>query len=294
MGDAAAPVALAGGTGFTGRRVAARLGATGRRVRALVRAGSDVTVLPREAEPVVGDLDAPATLDRWLEGCDSLVYVASMGFGHVPGVIDACRRAGIRRAVFVSTTAIFTYLPAPSKSKRQAAEAAVMQSGLAWTILRPTMIYGAPGDRNVERLLRTVKKWPVIPVPGNGRSLLQPVHVEDLADGIVAAWREDVAAERAYELSGAVPISFDAAIDAAAAACGKSVAKLHLPLAPVAWTLRCIEKLGITPRVKSEQVLRLAEDKAFPHESAARDLGFRPRGFAEGVAEEARLLGLAP
>jgi nucleoside-diphosphate-sugar epimerase len=216
-----------------------------------------------------------------------------MGFGQVPGVIEACHRAGIHRAVFVSTTAIFTYLPAPSKVKRKAAEAAVLESGLAWTILRPTMIYGAPGDRNVERLLGTVARWPVIPVPGTGRSLLQPVHVDDLADAVVAAWRSEAAIGKAYEISGAAPISFDAAIDAAARACGRRVRKVHLPLAPVAWLLRAIETAGITPRIKSEQVLRLAEDKAFPHDAAARDLGFGPRGFASGTAEEARLLGLA-
>jgi nucleoside-diphosphate-sugar epimerase len=130
-------------------------------------------------------------------------------------------------------------------------------------------------------------------VPGSGRSLLQPVHVDDLADAVVAAWASAAATGRAYEISGAEPLSFDAAIDAAAQACGRRVRKVHLPLGPVAWILRMIEKAGITPRIKSEQILRLAEDKAFPHDAAARDLGFGPRAFATGTAEEARLLGLA-
>lgn len=293
MHDELLPVALAGGTGFTGRRVAPKLARGSRPVRALARAGSDVSVLPREVAVLRGDLDDARSLDAWLGGCRSLVYVASMGFGHVPGVIAACSRAGIRRAVFVSTTAIFTYLPAPSKAKRQAAEGAVFQSDLAWTILRPTMIYGAPGDRNVERLMGVVANWPVIPVPGSGRSLVQPVHVDDLAEAVVAAWSSDTAIGRAYEISGAEPLSLDATIDVAAHACGRRVRKIHLPIVPVAWILRAIEKAGVTPRIKSEQVQRLAEDKAFSHDAAVRDLGFRPRAFATGTAEEARLLGLA-
>ncbi|HEY3821364.1 MAG TPA: NAD(P)H-binding protein [Polyangiaceae bacterium] len=293
MRDVLLPVALAGGTGFTGRRVAKRLAQWQGSARALVRKSSDTSALPADLTICHGDLDDPLSLDGWLKGCASLVYVASMGFGHVPGMIAACDRAGVRRAVFVSTTAIFTHLPALSKARRQAAEAAVTGSRLAWTILRPTMIYGAAGDRNVERLLNAVARWPAIPVPGNGRSLLQPVHVDDLADAIVSAWRKDIAIGRAYQISGAEPLSFDATIDTAARACGRRVRKLHLPLSPVAWALRSLEAIGLPARIKSEQVLRLAEDKAFSHHDAVHDLGFTPRAFSEGAAQEADLLGLA-
>lgn len=286
------PVALAGGTGFTGRRVALRLARRGAPAVALVRPSGDASLLPAGTTTRPGDLSDPASVERWLSGCRSLVYCASMGFGHVPGVVDACLRAGVGRAVFVSTTAIFTSLPAPSKGVRQEAEAAVLRSALRWTIVRPTMIYGAPGDRNVERLLRAVARWPVIPVPGAGRSLVQPVHVDDLADAIVAAWANPSAAGRAYDLSGAAPLALADLIAAAGAAVGRRPVRLHLPLRPVAWALRAAERAGLRPRIRAEQVLRLAEDKAFPHAAAARDLGFAPRSFEDGVREEARLLGL--
>ena len=261
---------------------------------ALVRPTSESGALPPDSECREGDLADASSLDRGLAGCRSLVYAASMGFGHIPGVLDACKRAGVRRAVFVSTTAIFTRLPAPSKAVRTAAEDAVRASGLDWTIVRPTMIYGAPGDRNIERLVRFVSRRPFVPVPGSGRSLVQPVHVDDLADGIVAAWASAAAVGKSYDLSGAASLSLDALIDAAAAACGRRARKLHLPLGPVAGMLGLLESVGLRPRIKREQVLRLAEDKAFPHEEAARDLGFVPRTFEDGVQEEARLLGLAP
>jgi nucleoside-diphosphate-sugar epimerase len=200
----------------------------------------------------------------------------------------------VRRAVFVSTTGIFTRLPADSKAVRVAAEETVRTSRLAWTILRPTMIYGAPGDRNMERLVRRVANWRPIFVPGNGKALIQPVHVDDLADAIVAAFGSLAAEGRAYDVSGAAPLSLDATIDAAAAAVGKRRAKFHLPLAPVAWMLRALEAIRAPVPVKSEQVLRLAEDKAFAHADAARDFGFAPRRFEDGIAEEARALGMAP
>lgn len=287
-------VAVAGATGFTGRRVAARLVAKGHALRCLVRAGSDRVVLPAGVETVTGDLADVASLGGWLRGCDSLVYCASMGFGQIPGVVAAAEAAGVRRAVFVSTTGIFTRLAAPSKAVRVAAEDSVRASGLAWTIIRPTMIYGAPGDRNMERLLRWVARRPFVVVPGNGGALIQPVHVDDLADAIVAAFGAAAAERREYNVSGRAPLSLDATIDAASAAVGKRRGKLHLPLGPVAATLRLFEAIRIPFRVKSEQVRRLAEDKAFAHDDAARDFGFAPRAFEDGIADEARLLGLAP
>lgn len=286
-------VALAGATGFTGRRVAARLAAQGRALRCLVRAGSDRTALPPGAEWILGDLGDRESVDSWLTGCEELVSCASMGFGHVPGLVAAAESAGVRRAVFVSTTAVFTTLPARSKLVRVEAEECVRASRLEWTILRPTMIYGAPGDRNMERLLRALARWPVVLVPGRGRALLQPVHVEDLAAAIVAALDSERAACRVYDVSGADALPLDAVIDAAAAAVGRRRAKLRLPMRPVAAALRLAERVGLRLPLREEQVLRLAEDKAFSHAAAADDFGFAPRTFAEGIAEEARLLGLA-
>lgn len=285
-------VALAGGTGFTGRRVALRLAAGGHKLRCLVRASSERGVLPVDAEVFDGDLGLKSTLAKWLTGCDALVYCASMGMGHVPGVAAAADAAGVRRSVWVSTTAIFTSLPAASKSMRLQAEECARGGKAVWTILRPTMIYGARGDRNMERLLRWLAKWPVVFVPGNGRALMQPVHVDDLADAIVAALASSAAERNAYDVSGRAPLSLDASIDAASAALGRRRTKLHLPLRPVAWLLAAPERVGWTFPVRGEQVRRLAEDKAFAHDDASRDFGFAPRAFEDGIAQEARELGL--
>ena len=157
---------VTGATGFTGRRAVRELLGRGHRVAAFVRASSDRATLPPEVEVVAGDLDRPATLEAALRGRDALVNVASLGFGHAPGIVAAARAAGIGRAVFVGTTAVRTTLPAASKAVRLAAEQAVLGGGIGATLLRPTMIYGAPGDRNLERLLRFVRRCPIIPVPG--------------------------------------------------------------------------------------------------------------------------------
>src|SRR5258708_18932710 len=140
-------ILLVGGTGFVGSAVAARL--ADRRTIALVRSTSDRSVLPDGIEIRTGDLAQPLPLG----GVDTLVYCASMGFGHVPGLVQQLEKQAVRRAVFVSTTAIFTTLKSASRAMRLDAEAARQPASLVWTILRPTMIYDTAPARNLTPLL---------------------------------------------------------------------------------------------------------------------------------------------
>ncbi len=329
---------VTGGSGFLGGFV----------LREAVRRGHEVTALARSpaaagkvralgARPVSGDLAAPgpaaaAALAEALAAGEVLVSLASLGFGHAPAIVAAAERAHVRRAVFVSTTAVTTTLPAATKRVRLAAERQIAASALDWTILRPTMIYGAAGDRNLSRLLPLLRRVPVLPVPG-GLHLQQPVHVADVAHAVLAAaelpgaeparpaptgtgWpgagqapsmlADRVLADRVlarpglarltgatYDLAGPVPLTFDELLRTAAQAVGSRTRFIPVPLAPVLAAARGYELVSRSPRIKAEQVQRLAEDKVFAIQAAARDLGFAPRSFADGIRSEARALGLA-
>jgi nucleoside-diphosphate-sugar epimerase len=221
-----------------------------------------------------------------LDGLDAVVYCASMGFGHVPNLIAQLQAAGVKRALFTSTTAIFTSLPSASRAVRIQAEAAVQASSLDWSILRPTMIYGTARDRNISRLLRVLKRWPVFPICGNG--LWQPIYVEDLADAVVTCLDSRVAVGKAYNVAGAYPIRFDELVRTAAHAIGRQVHLARIPVEAGVLAAQLTRGRIVTP----EQMRRLAEDKAFDYSDATRDFGFHTRSFAEGVRLEARGLGL--
>lgn len=289
-------VLVTGGTGFVGKRTIPLLLQRGHEVIGLARSDAAEDDLGRAgSEAVRGDLDEPDTLADAFRAAnaDALVNIASLGFGQGPDIVAAAVAAGISRCVFLSTTAIFTTLDARTKSVRLEAEQAIIESDLDQTILRPTMIYGAPDDRNLARLLRLLDKSPVFPLVGGGHRLQQPIHVEDVASAIVDTLGEDSAIGRQYNIAGPEPLRFGDLIDTAADALGRRVVKIPLPLRPVVAVTRVYERLSKRPRLKAEQFERLGEDKAFDIGAAQTDLGFAPRSFDDGIREEAELLAIA-
>ena len=284
-------IVVSGANGFTGRFVCVELQRRQRPFVALLRPGTNTSWMDAHQIPVrFADLNHPQQLAAQLKGCDALLNVASIGFGAAPLILEACLSAAIRRAVFVSTTAIFTQLNAGSKVVRKAAEAAIKSSGLDTTILRPTMIYGTPGDRNMIRLIRWLDRWPVLPVFGNGRSLQQPVHVSDVAWAVVQALETSVTVNRQFNISGAAPLTYNDVVRLTAQALGRRVQSCYIPARPIVTALQLSERLGITLPIKAEQVLRLNEDKAFPHAEAAEAFGYSPMDFEQGIRQEVALL----
>jgi len=280
-------ILLTGATGFLGEFV----------LRGLIEKGYDVTCFVREtsnletikelgAQYVYGELDNQSSICDALKGKDALINIASLGFGHCPDIIKSCEDMNVKRAVFISTTGIFTKLNPDSKSVRLEAERLIKESRLDYTILRPTMIYGTPKDRNMWRLIKYLKSLRIIPILGDGNYLQQPVYVKDLANVIIKAYENDVSIKKAYNISGAKAITYNEVIDITARALGRKVAKMHIPMQLSYKLLRLYEKIARKPKLKAEQVLRLNENKDFSHEEAELDLGYYPLSFEDGIKLE--------
>lgn len=285
-------VLVAGATGFTGSRVVPLLLEREHSVRCFVRKDSSLKRLPIEkVDLAYGSFEEIDSFAKALGGIDLFINVASLGFGHGPEIVTTIENSGVSRAIFTGTTAVFTKLNAPSKVVRLAAEEAIHASSLDYTILRPTMIYGANDDRNMCRLVNFLLKWPIIPVFGSGQFLLQPVFVGDLAEAIVEVAFAKRCIRKEYNISGEKPLSYNEVIDTLNNLLGRTVTKVHISAWLVIAILRITEAIGIRLPLKAEQVQRLNEHKAFCHSEATHDFGYSPMDFKSGMAMELRSMG---
>jgi len=286
-----ADILLTGATGFTGGFVCQQLLQRGIQFDCLVRPTAKTEKLKQyHLRLVEGDLNDIESLRRGFPGYHTLINVASIGFGAAPNIVKACQDSEVKRAIFVSTTAIFTQLNAKSKVARKAAETAIQESDLDYTILRPTMIYGTPQDRNMIRLLRLIERSPLIPIPGSGQSLQQPVHVEDVAWAICEVINQPKTYRQDYNISGGQVLSYNDVVQLAGQALGKKPLLWHIPIHLFLNLIQMANSLGLKMPVSQEQVLRLNEDKVFDYKAAQADFNYSPRSFTEGIAQEVALL----
>jgi nucleoside-diphosphate-sugar epimerase len=283
-------IAVTGALGFVASRLLPRLTAGGARVLAVVRPGRDAAELASSAHIEVrrGALDQPASLAAAFTGADRVVHLA--GLALVPGMLPALAEAGVRGGVFVSSAGVRTQLVSTGADRKRAGEAALRASALSYTILRPSMIYGTPRDRNMIRLLRLLERWPLVPSPLGGVTLQQPVHVDDLVSAILAALVRPEASRAEYDVGGPEPIALRDVIGTCARALGRPYAILPLPLGPAHALATLARRLHLPFPVRPEQVLRLTESKAVDITPARRDLGFAPRPFPEGIEAEVAML----
>ena len=171
---------------------------------------------------------------------------------------------------------IFTKTNAASKALRETAEGTISESGLDWTILRPTMIYGTAADRNMARLLRFIARSPVVPLPGGGDRLQQPVHVDDLAGAVVAAFLSPRSVGVAYNIAGPDPLSLRRVVEQASIAVGRRPLMIPVPMPLALVAVGLYQRLAPRPRLTTEQIWRLAEDKAFDISTAEAELNYSP------------------
>ena len=278
------PIAVIGATGRLGRLVVARLIAEGRAVRAV---GRDAAKLARlnATETAVADLDRPDTLAAALAGAGAVMNLAHAGFTrsllpHVPNEAD--------RLVVVGSTRRFTaFEDDPARRVKDAEAALAAQDRVPWILLHPTMIYGAAGENNLGRIAALVRRFPVVPLPGGGRALMQPVHVDDVAAATVAALSAPDAIGRSVVVPGPTAVTYAELVRAVARALGRRVRILPVPLVLVRLLARLtplVAWAGV-PRITDAEVDRLVEDKAFDPGPAARLLGHNPRSLEAGLGE---------
>lgn len=280
-------VVLAGATGFTGKQILELLEASGHEVTCFIRPESNTASLEgRRADVARGSLEDARSLAAALEGKDALLSAGPLTPDTAGGIVAAARGAGVDRVVVIGSTSIFTTLAAPSRERKTRAENLIRESGLDYTVLRPTMIYGTHEDRNMCRLVEFISSHRFVPVFGTGGFLQQPVYVQDLARAVVLSLENPRSVGKAYDVAGGDALTYNEVVDTTARLLGRRVTRVHIPLRLSLFLMHLYTRFAPHPRFHREQVLRLNEDKAFPTDEIERDLGYEALTLEEGMSRE--------
>ena len=295
-------VFITGATGFVGRAVIQAVRAEGHVVRCLVRRGSEADLHGFEAfERVEGDvLGSPAALEAGISGCDTVIHLVGIIREHpsrgvtferlhaeaTRNVLDAAARVGARRYLHMSALGTRPGARTRYHQTKWAAEEAVRSSALAWTIFRPSAIYG-PGDGFVSLLARMVRRLHVVPVIGDGRQRVQPVPVEHVAAGFARAVRHEASAKQTFTVAGADTVSIHELLTMIGAAMHRRVHTLPVPLGLIRPMARGLHRLPSFP-VTPDQLLMLAEDNTGDARPFYDTFRLTPVPLAQGLAQMLR------
>ena len=279
-------VHVIGASGRSGTALVRALLANGTAVQPVVRdlrrwQAAGIAPDPRLAPARLADLTDNFQLRQALAGATRIVSTAH---ARTTGFLIEEAPPNARLVLLGSTRRYTRWLDEHGEGVLRG-ETAFLASGRDGVLLHPTMIYGAAGENNVRRLAKMLRRLPVIPLPGGGRALVQPIHQDDLTASIVAALDIAWSGPRTLVVAGPTPLPYADFVRAVALAAGLPrprivpvPAGLLMALAPLA------SRVPGLPSVSADEIRRLREDKAFPVGEMFATLGVRPVPLAVGLA----------
>lgn len=290
-------IAVAGGTGFIGKVILKKLIARGHHVKALIRPGSLLKITRfTSTESRYVYYDSPSQLKKSVEDCQVIINLVgiiketketSFDFAHhlIPmSLIQAASDTGVKRFIHMSALGAGGNINTEYFQSKHLGENVVRNSGLDWTIFKPSLVYG-PGDHLVTMLAKMIKQLPVFPVVGNGKYQFMPVHVDNVAEGFVQSFEKSETIGKTYDIAGPDKLSYDEIIDTVARALGKKgKAKIHQPAGPVLLMTKLFGKIMPGP-ISFDTIKMLLAGSVSEDNSFWQDFDIEPIGFEQGIRE---------
>jgi nucleoside-diphosphate-sugar epimerase len=207
----------------------------------------------------------------------------------LPPMLHDLRRCGVRRLIAFSTTGRFYKPDSGDEAERRrvaqlvAAENLVVdlckRHEIAWTLFRPTLVYGCGRDRNVTAIARFVRSFGFFPIVDGGHGLRQPVHADDLASACVAALDRAVTYCKTYTLSGGSVVTYREMVEEVFRQLGRRPRVVEVPLPVLRAAIALAHWMPGLRALSPEMASRMRMDLCFDHADAVRDFGFRARAF---------------
>jgi uncharacterized protein YbjT (DUF2867 family) len=293
-------ILVTGASGYLGSHLVKRLVDEGRRVRAMVhnrqRAQEEGRLAGLDIEWVEGDVTRPDTLGPAMQGALGVVHTVAIAiekgglsyeeinYQGTVNIVEETKAAGLRRFVNISQLGADPKLPYRFLASKGKAQEYVAASGLDWTALRPSVIWG-PEDEFANTFARLVPFSPIIyPIVGDGEARFQPVWVEDVVSCILGALDDPGTIGKEYEIGGPEVLTLEEIERRTLAAVGARRTMVHVPLPVMRLIVTLMEKMLPAPPV-TRSLLELLAVNNVPAENAIHQFVPEPRPFtAENAA----------
>jgi uncharacterized protein YbjT (DUF2867 family) len=296
-------ILITGSTGYIGQHLVQRLLAQGERPRCLVR---DVQKAARlfpgaEIDIVQGDTTQPAALAEAVKGVETIIHAAFMTADrkqsagnhyeqtNVQGtanLVKAAEGAGVKRIIEIGGLGTKSDKPGSYMQGRYLAEKLVKESTLDWTIIQPSVLFGK-GAPFIKGLTDLIRSSPVVPLPGSGKMMFQPVFVDDVVSVILKVLAEpERNSRKTYTLGGPEYYSFTQIVEALLRTMHKSRLKAPAPLALVGVGAAVMEAVLPKPPLTKAAMALFAFDNTTDLNSIERDFGFQPQSFGRFLKDQ--------
>ena len=295
-------ILITGATGYIGRHLVARLVAQGERPRCLVRDISRAKrLLPADkVELVEGATTSPDSLGAAVQGVDTIVHAAFLTADrkqstgneyektNVQGtanLIKVAKKAGVKRIIEIGGLGTKPDKPGSYMQGRYLAEKMLKESGLDWTIIQPSVLFGknAPFIKGLVDLIRTS---PVVPLIGGGKTMFQPIYVEDVVTVLIKVLQDPAGTtNRTYTIGGPAYYSFTQIIDVLLKTMHKQRIKAPAPTPLVGVGAAVMEAVLQKPPLTKAAMTLFSFDNITDLKSVERDFGFTPMSFTTYMKE---------
>lgn len=290
-------ILVTGATGFLGGHLVRKLMEKKVEVRILARPTSKVSLLKEAGvSSCEGNITDVRSLEKAAEGVDAVVHLvgiiqerAGSTFEaiHSHGtrnLVEACVERGAKRFIYVSALGTGPKAFTRYHLTKWDAEEAVRKSGMEYTILRPSVIFGR-GDGFTNGLAALIRRSPVIPVIGDGRYKLQPISVRTVVSALVQSLESDRALNKVLEMGGPQQLEFTEILDIIADAIGLKKLKVRLPSIPVRLLVRFMEKVMANPPVTVDQINMLLQENICDNTLMNKTFDLEAIYFEDGIKE---------
>ncbi|UFJ41296.1 complex I NDUFA9 subunit family protein [Brevibacillus humidisoli] len=295
-------VLLTGATGYVGKGILPQLTADGHDVVCLIRPGSErkLTAAVEHMGAVsvqTGDLFDQESLEAAVAGCDAIIHLVGIirekpkkGITfdqvHVTGtrhLVEAAKKAGISRFIQMSALGARANAVSSYHQTKFAAEQIVIESGIPYTIFRPSVIFGP--DDEFANMLADLVRLPLTPVIGSGTYRLQPVARQTVAEVFTQALTREAAVNQTFEVGGPEQLTYLQILDTIGRVLGKSkVRKVKVPLPLMKPVINVMEGFSFFPITNTQLTMLLEENICQDGDRLYKAFSASPIRFESGIA----------